>query len=146
MRPEPPDPPRLKARGTLTGRGRAATRRRRTLDVLGHCQIDRTWALGLRQFERLPDHFRSSLLSGDEGGPFRDRCEHGDQIDALVRFLVAPVHADLRRKGDERRRVRRGVGDSRQQIDRTWPSVAEHTPALPLRRPYVSAMKDAPCS
>src|ERR1700733_2805986 len=26
------------------------------------------------------------------------------------------------------------------------PRVAEHTPALPLSRPYVSAMKDAPCS
>jgi hypothetical protein len=26
------------------------------------------------------------------------------------------------------------------------PSVAEHTPALPVRRPYTSAMNDAPCS
>ncbi len=121
---------RLKSAGNVDRERSRPDRRRSTLDVLGDRQIDRTWALGLRQLERLPDHFRSRLSGGDESGPFRDRCEHGDQIDTLVRFLVAPVHADLRRKGDERRRVRRGVGDARQQVDRTRPERGGTHPRL----------------
>src|SRR5262249_55013018 len=57
------------------------------LDILRYCEIDRSGSLGLRELEGLPDHFRHGLWSRYKCGPLRRRCEHRDQVDALMRLL-----------------------------------------------------------
>ena len=98
---------------------RSQPRRAHGLDILGHGQVDRPGTLGLRQLERLADHLRHRTRGQDHIRPLGHRREHRHQVDALVRLLVDPVQANLRRQRHHRRAVRGGIGRAQQQVDRT---------------------------
>ena len=108
-------------RGTLTRSGASADGAGGLLDVLGDRQVDGAGPLGLGELERLADHLRGRAGRGHQRRPLGHRREHRDQVDALVRLLVAAVHPDLGRERDQRRGVGGGVGDAEQQVDRPGP-------------------------
>jgi len=63
-----------------------------------------------------------------------------------VRLFIDPAQTHLGAEGHQGGAVGVGVRDPEEQVDGPGPRVARQTPAFPVTRPYMSAMKAAPCS
>ncbi|SLD88541.1 Uncharacterised protein [Mycobacteroides abscessus subsp. massiliense] len=81
------------------------------VDVLGHCQKYGRRPFGLGKLEGLAEHLRDGPGGRNAIRPPGDRTEHGHQVHVLMRFFVSPILSDLGGDRDQRRAVRRGVGD-----------------------------------
>ena len=83
-------------------------------DVLRELDVRRAGLLQACQPERLPHHLGGRFGDGDPGAPLRDRPEHPDDIEVLVRFLVRALEPCLSGYRDERRAVELRVRDAGQ--------------------------------
>src|SRR5437868_1740717 len=90
-------------------------------DVFGKLDMRRARFLETRDAKGLAHDLRRRLADADARTPFRDRAEHADDVDVLVRFLMGAFEADLARDRDERSAVDLRVGDSGDEIGRAGP-------------------------
>ena len=60
-------------------------------DILRQLQMSRARLLSLRDLERFAHRFGDGPGVKDLGVPFRNRFEHGKNIDELMRFFVLPI-------------------------------------------------------
>jgi hypothetical protein len=80
--------------------------------------VRRAGLLDARDTERLAHDLGHGVSDGDARRPLRDRTEHPDDVDVLVRLLVDALQTCLSRDRDKRRAVELRVGDAGQQIRR----------------------------
>lgn len=105
----------------VAAQGRQGGIARGLVDVFGDREVDRAGAFGLGGLERFADHLRDRARPGHGRRPFGDRCEHADEVDELVGFLVVAVLPHLRGDRHHRRAVGKRVGDAELQVDCSWP-------------------------
>ena len=82
-------------------------------DVLRDLDVRRAGLLQARKPESLSHHLGCGFGDCDPGAPFRDRPEHADDVEILVRFLVGALKPRLPGDRDEGSAVEMGIRDAR---------------------------------
>ena len=90
-------------------------------DVLRQLQMSRAGLFGLRDLERFAHRLGNGPRMKDLGVPFRDRLEHGQDIDELMRFFVHPIQRGLSRDRDQRGAIQIRICHTGEQIGGTRP-------------------------
>src|SRR2546428_3818741 len=85
-------------------------------DILGELDVRGAGLLDARETERLAYDLGHGLGDGDAGRPLRDRLEHPDDVDVLVRLLVVTLEAGLTGDPVERRAIQLRVGDTGEEV------------------------------
>ena len=85
-------------------------------DILGQFEVAGARLLFLRALERLAHGFGHDRARLDAGVPLRERPEHVDDIDVLVRLLVEQVPGQLARDRHDRRTVEVRIGQAGREV------------------------------
>ena len=104
-------------------------------NILRQFQMSRTGLFGLRNLERLAHRLGNGPRVKDLGVPFRDRPEHGQDVDELMRFFVHPIQRGLSRNRDQRGAIQIRVCYAGEQISCTGPQSGETDPGLSCQPP-----------
>ena len=77
--------------------------------VLRQLQMGGARFLSLSDLERLANRFGNDLRFRNRGIPFGDRLKHRDDVDVLVRFLMATIQRRLPADRDQRSTIQVGI-------------------------------------
>ena len=78
--------------------------------------------------------------------PLCYRLKHAKEINKLMRFFVFTVNTNLSTQGNQGVLSVNASAVPNNRLMAPGPSVALQTPALPVTRPYISAINEADCS
>ena len=98
--------------------------------VLGQLDVRRPGLLRLGDLERLAHDLRDHPRRVQAGVELRDRPQHVDDVDVLVRLLVHPLQVGLAGERDHRRAVEQRIGDSGHEVRRAGPERAQADPGV----------------
>jgi len=99
--------------------------------ILGEVKVGGPRLLRLGHLERLPHRLRHNLRADELRVPLHRRSEERDQVEVLMRLLMEPLGPCLRSDRHQRCPVHVGVGDTCEEIRRTWAEGRQANARLP---------------